>query len=147
LAFAADVINSTPPGGQFLMRPYPLLTLALLATAARAGNPPELKPRRPECATLLPQRDEEHDMARLVRADEFLNCERDGYPKHLAPPWKDSDEATNKLSDACAYFGEKAAREYPNAGTASLKLATNRCLINVLQAIIMKLVDPGKPTK
>jgi hypothetical protein len=51
---------------------------------------PELTPRRPECGILLSERDERYDMARLIRADEFLDCERDGFPKALAPPWKDT---------------------------------------------------------
>jgi hypothetical protein len=56
-------------------------------------NLPEVTPRRGECAILLPERDERHDLARLVRADHFLDCERDGFPKHLAPPWKEQEEA------------------------------------------------------
>lgn len=102
----------------------------------------DLTPRRAECAIFMPERDERHDMARLVRADQFLDCERGGYPKHLAPPWKDSVEGTKKLSDACECFAEKAAREYPQVGQANLKLAADRCCINVMQVILMTLV-PG----
>ena len=51
-----------------------------------SAKPSEIAPRRPECGLFLPERDERHDMARLVRADQFLNCERDGFPKQLAPP-------------------------------------------------------------
>lgn len=46
---------------------------------------PEIKPTRPECAIFLPERDERDDLARLLRADQFLRCERDGFPKDLAP--------------------------------------------------------------
>lgn len=103
-----------------------------------------LMQRRGECASLMPERDERRDVARLVRADQFLDCERDGYPKHLAPPWKDSVEGTKKLSDACEYFAEKAAKEYPQLGQANLKLAADRCRINVMQVILMTLVPGGK---
>jgi hypothetical protein len=68
-----------------------------------------------ECAIPMPDRDETHDMARLLRAEQFPDCERDGFPKHLAPPWKNSVEG-KKLSDACEYFVGKAAKEYPRGG-------------------------------
>ena len=62
-----------------------LLLLALLAAPAypqqRKAARPELMPRRPECGLFLPARDEKHDLARLVRSQEFLECERDGFPK------------------------------------------------------------------
>lgn len=103
---------------------------------------PELMPRRGECATLMPLGDERRDVARLLRADQFLDCERDGYPRHLAPPWKDSLEGTRKLSDACEYFADKAAREYPEVGQANLKLAADRCRVNVMEVIVQTLV-PG----
>jgi hypothetical protein len=127
-----------------------LLLLALVGTPIYSqkqegktpAKPPELTPRRAECALFMPERGERHDVARLVRADQFLDCERDGYPKHLAPPWKNSEEGTKKLSDACEYFGEKAAREYPQVGQANLKLAADRCRVNVMQVILMQLV-PG----
>ncbi len=108
----------------------------------RPARSTELAPRRGECAILMPERDERRDLARLVRAEEFLDCERDGYPKQLAPPWKDSAEATKKLSDACEYFAQKAATEYPEAGQVNLKLAADRCRVNVMQVILMTLV-PG----
>ncbi len=109
---------------------------------------PKLTPQRPECGLLLPARDERRDMARLVRADQFLDCERDGFPKHLAPPWKDSEEGTTKLSDACEYFAAKAVREYPEVGQANLELAADRCRINVMQIILMQLVpSAGQPPK
>ena len=112
------------------------------------AKPPELTPRRAECAILLPERDERHDVARLVRADQFLDCERDGFPKHLAPPWKDSEEGTKKLSDACEYFAAKSVREYRQVGQANLKLAADRCRINVMQVILMQLVPgTGQPPK
>lgn len=135
-------------------RSFPLVPILLLLTSVGVpmksekyerkmpAKPQELTPRRAECAIFMPERDERHDMARLLRADQFLDCERDGYPKHLAPPWKDSVEGTKKLSDACEYFAEKAAREYPQVGQANLKLAADRCRINVMQVILMTLV-PG----
>jgi hypothetical protein len=89
----------------------------------------------------MPERDERHDLARVVRADEFLGCERDGLPKDLAPPWKDTEEGEKKLSDACEYFGEKAGKEYPQVGRANLKLATDRCRIIVMQIILSKMVE------
>ncbi len=104
------------------------------------AKPRELTPRRPECAILLPERGERHDLARLVRAEQFLSCERDGYPKNLAPPWKTSEEGTKKLSDACEYFAGESAREYSQVGQASLKLAADRCRVNVMDVIMMQLV-------
>jgi hypothetical protein len=106
---------------------------------------PEITPKRPECGLFLPARDERRDMARLVRADQFLDCERDGFPKTLAPPWKTSEEEEKKLSDACNYFAAKSVREYPQAGQANLQLASDRCHINVMQIILMKMVEgPGQ---
>ncbi len=104
------------------------------------SKPPEITPQRPECGLLLPVRDERRDVARLVRADQFLDCERDGFPKDLTPPWKTSEEGTNKLSDACEYFAAKAAREYPQVGRENLKLAADRCRINVMDIILMQMV-------
>ncbi len=101
---------------------------------------PELTRQRPECGLLLPARDERRDVARLVRADQFLDCERDGFPKHLAPPWKDSEEGTKKLSDACEYFAAKAVREYPEVGQANLNLAADRCRINIMQIILEEAI-------
>jgi hypothetical protein len=112
------------------------------------AKPSELTPRRLECGILLPERDERHDISRLIRADQFLACERDGFPKHLAPPWKETVEAENKLGDACEYFATKSAREYPQLGQASLKLAADRCRINVIQITMMKLAEGlGKTPK
>ena len=102
---------------------------------------PEVKPRRAECAILLPEHDERHDLARLVRADQFLDCERDGFPKHLAPPWKEQEEAEKKLSDACQYFVAKSVRDYPQVGQANLQLASDRCHINVMGVIFQGLVE------
>ncbi len=104
-------------------------------------KPPEITPRRPECAILLPERGERHDFARLARAEQFLSCERDGYPKTLAPPWKTSEEGTKKLGDACGYFAGESAREYPQVGQANLKLAASGCRINVMDIIMMQLVQ------
>lgn len=101
---------------------------------------PGIKPRRGECAILLPERDERHDLARLVRADEFLDCERDGFPKDLAPPWKEDEEAEKKLGAACVYFAEKSVKEYPQAGQANLQLASDRCHINVMTVILEQMV-------
>lgn len=108
----------------------------------------ELTPRRPECGLFLPAWDERRDIARLVRADQFLDCEREGFPKHLAPPWKTSEEGEKKLSDACDYFAQKSVREYPQAGHANLELAFDRCHINVMQIILTKMVEGlGQPPK
>jgi len=109
---------------------------------------PEIKPKRPECGLLLPERDERRDVARLIRADEFLDCERDGFPKSLAPPWEETVEAEKKLGDACEYFGAKAATDYADVGQDNLKLAADRCRINVMQIILTKMVEGlGQPPK
>jgi hypothetical protein len=102
---------------------------------------PEIVPRRPECGLFLPARDERRDIARLVRAEQFLDCERDGFPRDLAPPWKTSEEGEKKLGAACEYFAVKSVREYPQAGRESLQLASDRCHINVMQIILMKMVE------
>ncbi|MBZ5665231.1 MAG: hypothetical protein LAO30_11570 [Acidobacteriia bacterium] len=102
---------------------------------------PEVKPKRGECAILLPERDERHDLARLVRADQFLDCERDGFPKNLAPPWKEREEAEKKLGDACDYFIAKSVKDYPQVGHANLQLAADRCRINVMGVIFQELVE------
>jgi len=102
---------------------------------------PELTPRRIECGILLPERGERHDLARLVRAEQFLACERDGFPKYLAPPWREAEEAEKKLGDACEYFASQSATEYSQVGQASLKLAADRCRINVMQIILGKMVE------
>jgi hypothetical protein len=115
---------------------------------ASAAKLPEVTPRRPECGLFLPERGERHDMARLMRADQFLDCERDGFPKHLAPPWKETVEAEKKFGEACEYFAAKSAKEYPRVGQANLKLAADRCRINVMQVILMKTVEGlGQPPK
>jgi len=102
---------------------------------------PEVKPRRGECAILLPEWDERHDLARLVRADQFLDCERDGFPKKLAPPSKEQEEAEKKLGDACVYFVAKSVKEYPQVGQANLQLASDRCHINVMTVILQEMVE------
>jgi hypothetical protein len=113
-----------------------------------SGKPPELIPRRTECGILLPERGERYDMARLVRADQFLDCERDGFPKHLAPPWKETVEAEKKLGDACEYFASKSVKEYPQVSQDALNLAADRCRINVVQIILMKTTQGlGQPQK
>ena len=87
-------------------------------------------------------------MARLVRADQFLQCERDGFPTTLAPPWKETDEGEKKLADACEYFAARSAKEFPQVGKASLKLAADRCRINVVQVILGNMVEGlGQPPK
>ena len=130
-----------------------LMILALAGTwmaqgpgAKTPAERPELTPRRAECGILMPEREESHDIARLVRADQFLDCERDGFPKHLAPPWKDMVDGENKLGDACAYFGDKAGREYPQVDQATLKLAANRCRLTVLQ-VTFDVLGTGPPPK
>ena len=102
---------------------------------------PGIKPKRGECAILLPERDERRDLARLVRADQFLDCERDGFPKRLAPPWKEQEEAEKKLSDACEYFIAKAVNDYPQVGQANLQLVADRCRINVLSVVLDQLLQ------
>jgi hypothetical protein len=129
-----------------MSRPFPVFFVVLLLVLS--GTPvqsqqhgktppklPEVKPTRGECAILLPERDERHDLARLVRADQFLDCERDGFPKDLAPPWKEQEEAEKKLGAACVYFAAKSVKEYPRAGQANLQLASDRCHINVMGVI------------
>ena len=91
----------------------------------------------------MPARDERHDLARLVRSQQFLDCERDGFPKELAPPWKTSEEGTKKLGDACEYFARESARDYSQVGQENLKLAADRCRIEVILIIIPTLVCRG----
>jgi hypothetical protein len=87
-------------------------------------------------------------MARLIRADQFLDCERDGFPKALAPPWKETVEGEKNLGDACEYFAAQSAKEYPDAGQDNLKLSADRCRINVMQIILTKMVEGlGQPPK
>jgi hypothetical protein len=105
-----------------------------------AAKLPEIVPKRPECSLFLPTRDERKDMASLVRAQEFLDCERDGFPSHLAPPWKTAEEGEEKLGNACNYFAAKSVRDYPQAGQANLQLAYVRCHLNVMQIILTKMV-------
>lgn len=102
---------------------------------------PELMPKKPECGLFLPARDERHDLARLVRSEQFLECERDGFPKDLAPPWKTSEEGEKKLNDACEYFAGESARDYPQVGQENIKLAADRCYIEVLQITLAKMVQ------
>lgn len=137
------------------MKSFPVSSLLVLLLFILVGVPmhsqqdkskapvkfPELTPRRPECGLFLPARDERHDLARLVRSEQFLDCERDGYPKNLAPPWKTSEEGTKKLSDACEHFAGESARDYPQAGQVSLKLAADRCRVNVMDIIMTQLVQ------
>jgi hypothetical protein len=109
--------------------------------ADKATKAREIKPKRGECAILLPAHDERRDLARLVRSDQYLDCERDGFPKHLAPPWKEQEEAEKKLSAACDYFIAKAVKDYPQVGRANLQLVADRCRINVLTVILGQLVE------
>lgn len=116
------------------------------SSTTKPADLPELKPQRPECGVFLPERDERHDLARLLRADQFLTCERDGFPKHLAPPWKETEEGEKKLGEACEYFVAQSGKEYRQVGEANLQLAADRCRINVMQIILMKMVDGfGRP--
>ena len=132
-----------------MSRSFPAAALTLFfciyAGAQQQGKAtaklPQVKPKRGECAILLPERDERRDLARLVRADQFLDCERDGFPKHLAPPWKEQQEAEKKLSAACEYFIAKAVKDYPQVGQANLQLVADRCRINVLTVIFDQLVQ------
>jgi hypothetical protein len=125
-----------------------LLTVLLLSivcprvlSQGRSKTPKaEITPRRPECAILLPERGERNDLAKLIRADQFLQCERDGFPTNLAPPWTKPGEGEQKLGDACEYFASQSARQFPQVGQASLKLAADRCRINVAQAVLDTMV-------
>jgi hypothetical protein len=121
------------------------LFLCIYAGSQQQGKTPakrpQVKPKRGECALFLPERDERRDLARLVRADQFLDCERDGFPKHLAPPWKEQQEAEEKLSAACEYFIAKAVKDYPQVGQANLQLVADRCRVNVLTVIFDQLVQ------
>lgn len=129
------------------MKPYRLIsfvalcaTISLTAlgisstTATQTQTPeklPEIQPRRAECAMLLPERGEKNDVAKLIRAEQFLRCERDGFPKTLAPPWATSDEGIKKLGDACEYFNSQSRKDYSQVGAENLQLARARCFMNV----------------
>jgi hypothetical protein len=95
----------------------------------------------------MPERDERHDLARLVRADQFNDCERDGFPKHLAPPWKEQEEAEEKLGEARDYFIAKSVKDYPLVGQGSLQLAADRCRLNVMGVILQELVQGVRSKK
>jgi hypothetical protein len=130
-----------------LLRSLFLLTIVIgfgpVIHAQKEATPnklPELVPKRPECGVFLPARDERHDLARLVRSEQFLECERDGFPKELAPPWKTSEEGTKKLSDACGYFAGESVRDYPQVGQDNIQLAAARCRIEVAQIILMQMM-------
>jgi hypothetical protein len=109
----------------------------------------EVQPKRPECVVLLPERDERNDVAKLIRAEEFLRCERDGFPANLAPPWKTDLEGEKKLGEACEFFSAAAVRDFrKQVLIEQLNLARQRCHINVATIIMYQLerglVQPGK---
>lgn len=109
---------------------------------------PEITPRRPECAILLPERGERNDVAKLLRAEEFLRCERDGFPANLTPPWKTDTEAEKKLGDACEYFSLEASRDFgTQVGPDQLQFARARCNLNVATVILYELVRGLGTTK
>lgn len=81
------------------------------------------------------------DVARLIREDEFQKCERDGFSKAMAPPWRETEEGEKKLGDAFEYFTAESVKEYPSVGQPNLKLAADRCRINVMQIILMKMTE------
>jgi hypothetical protein len=135
-----------------MWRTFQLLSLLLFTSLGapiypqQTGKTPskaELKPRRTECGLFLPAADERHDIARLVRSQEFVDCECHGYPKTLAPPWKTTEEGTKKLGDACEYFAGESARDYPQVAQDDIILAADRCRVQVLLIIIPTLV-PGQ---
>jgi hypothetical protein len=92
----------------------------------------ELRATRPECEILLPDRDEPNDLAKLIRADQFLRCERDGFRRDLAPPWKTEAETHDKLVDACDYFASVSGKYFSRVGQDALKVAHDRCIIGIL---------------
>jgi hypothetical protein len=95
-------------------------------------NQGELRPTRPECEILLPERDEPNDLAKLIRADQFLRCERDGFRTDIAPPWKTETEAHDKLVDACDYFASMSGKYFSRVGQDALKMAHDRCITRLL---------------
>jgi hypothetical protein len=95
-------------------------------------NQSELRPTRPECEILLPERDEPNDLAKLIRADQFLRCERDGFRRDVAPPWKTETEAHDKLVDACDYFASVSGKYFSRVGQDALKVAHDRCITRLL---------------
>jgi hypothetical protein len=96
------------------------------------SNQGELRPTRPECEILLPERDEPNDLAKLIRADQFLRCERDGFRKDVAPPWRTEAEAHDKLVDACDYFATVSGKYFSLVGQDALKVAHDRCITRLL---------------
>jgi hypothetical protein len=135
--------NSLPPSLAVLL--YFTSLGAPIHSQPRKSQTPnklaEITPRRPECGLFLHARDEQHDLARLLRSQQFLDCERDGFPKDLAPPWKTTEEGEKKLGDACRYFAGESARNYPQVGQENLKLAADRCRIELIQIILEKMVE------
>ena len=106
-------------------------TIGSPATHAQAATTRqgELRPTRPECEILLPERDEPNDLAELIRADQFLRCERDGFRRDLAPPWKTETETHDKLVDACDYFARSLQA---NTSAESVKMHSRRPMIAAL---------------
>ncbi len=105
---------------------------------------PELQPRRPECTVLLPEKDERNDLAKLIRAEQFIRCERDGFPKDSAPPWKTEEEAIHGLENACDYFSVTSAKSYSHVGEENLALARTRCFMNIM-TIEVTLIERALP--
>ena len=106
---------------------------------ATTTNQGELRPTRPECEILLPERDEPNDLAKLIRADQFLRCERDGFRRDLAPPWKTETEAHDKLVDACDYFASVSGKYFSRVGQDALKVAHDRCITRLLTLSMTRL--------
>ena len=50
-------------------------------------------------------------------------------------------EMVHLADEACEYFAGQSARDYPQVGQENLKLAADRCRIEVMQIILMKMVE------
>lgn len=113
----------------------------LVAEGKHSG--PELKPRRPECGILFPERDERDDLAKLIRAEQFVRCERDGFPAQ-GPPWKTDEAAVHGMENACDYFAATSAKKFSQVGEDALTLARTRCYANIM-TIELELLKNALP--
>jgi|SRR5215831_12264621 len=125
-----------------------LAFLSLITHAAEKSKSHTVKTgriTRGECGLFYPEADERDDLAKLLRADQFVRCERDGFPRSIAPPWQSSEEASRKLADGCDYFNRLSSKNYSQLSQEDLSLAAMRCQINVLTVRLDSLVRDMAP--
>jgi hypothetical protein len=126
--------------GVLLFTCFVVVSMAQQPAKSKATAHKGLRMSRRECAIFLPEPDERADTAKLLRGEQFAECERDGFPKSIAPPWSTEDEATTRLGDACDSFAEKSVRKFPQIPKTSVELARERCLLQVMSVILDRLI-------